>query len=175
MVGASAREVKIYQAVETKLKAMPKDKYAAWVKRLDEEEKARRLQELAAEDYLLHNVNVNPDRASSVESDQAERAAKEKLAKMTPAEREAEYQRLNAAHEADEKKAREAAQRELAQMAAKRGKAGEAADRAAGNAALALGAFAVLWLMFGGVWGWLIIASSLGLAYRTASGAVSST
>jgi hypothetical protein len=176
VVQHSAREVKIYTEVEKKLKAMPKDKYAAWVKKLDEEEKAERLQELATVDYLLHRVNVHPDRASSVEYKQATDAATEKIAKMSPAEREAEYQRLNAAHEAEQKKEREEAQRELKELAAKRERSGEADnDRAAGNAAIAVGAFAILYLMFGGIWGWLIIASSLGLAYRTASGAVSST
>ena len=169
------QEVAIYKAVEKKLKAMPKAQYDALVKKYDDEEKAERLESLVTEDILKMVIGVHPDRASSVEYDQAQKGAKEKIAKMTPAERDAEYKRLNAAHEKAIAEARAEYQKERAARAAARGRTVEEEESTARGAAVAIGAIVIFFLIFGGFWGIIFTLMALALAYRTASGSVTST
>ena len=167
------REAQIYQAVEKKLKAMPKAQYDARVQKLDKDEQAQRLQYYVAEEIMLKQIGVHPERATSVEHDQAERGAKEKIAGMTPAQRDAEYKRLHAQHEKDTAAAQAEFAKEQAARRAARGKAGEDADRARAHAATALGAFVIFMMVFGGIRGGILMLIALGLAYRTASGSIS--
>ena len=167
------KEVARYKAVEAKLKAIPKPQYDAWVKKLDEEEKARRLQGLVTDDILGTIIGVNPGRASSVEYDQASKAATDKIAKMTQPQRDAEYKRLNAAHEKEMADMRAAFQKEREARAAKRGRTVEEEESTARGAAAAIGAIVIFFLVFGSIRGAICLILALGLAYRTASGSVS--
>lgn len=169
------QEVARYQAVEKKLKAMPKQQYDAMVKKYDDEEKAARLESLVTDDILKMVVGVHPDRASSVEYAQAERGAKEKIAKMTQVQRDAEYKRLNAEHEKEMADARAAMKKEREARAAARGRTVEEEESTARGAAAAIGVIVIFFLVFGGFWGVIFTIMALALAYRTASGSVSST
>jgi len=169
------KEVARYKAVEAKLKAMPKTQYDAWVKKLDDEAKAQHLEQLVTDDILGTIIGVNPDRASSVENDQASKAAKEKIAKMTQPQRDAEYKRLNAAHEKEIADRHAAFQKEREARAAARGRTVEEEESAARGAAAAIGVIVIFFLVFGGFWGVLCTIMALGVAYRTASGSVTST
>jgi hypothetical protein len=166
-------EVALYKAVEAKLKAMPKTQYDAMVKKYDEEEKAARLQGLVSDDILKTVIGVHPSRASSVESDQADKAAKDKIAKMTQPQRDAEYKRLNAEHEKAMAEARAAAKKEREARAAARGRTVEEDESAARGAAAAIGAIVIFFLVFGSIRGAICLILALGLAYRTASGSIS--
>jgi hypothetical protein len=167
------QQVAVYQAVDKQLKAMPKAQYDAMVAKIEKDEQDSRLDDYLTEDILKTQVNVHPDRASSVEFAGAAKAAKEKIAGMTQPQRDAEYKRLNAQHEKEQEAARAAWQKEQAARRAARGKAGEDADRAVAHAAVALGAVAIFFLVFGGIGGGVLILLALGLAYRTASGSIS--
>jgi hypothetical protein len=167
------QEAAAYQAVEKKLKAMPETQYKTMVAKFDKEEEAEQLEAYVREDLLLNVIGVHPGRASSVEWDQAERGAKEKIAKMTPAQRDAEYKRLHAKHEKENAAALAEAQREAAARRASRTQEDVDAERATRNAAVAFGAVVIFFLIFGGIRGGILILLALGLAYRTASGSVS--
>ena len=167
------QEVALYKAVEAKLKAMPKAQYDAMVKKYDEEEKAARLESLVTDDILKMVIGVHPSRASSVESDQAEKAAKEKISKMTPVQRDAEYKRLNAEHEKAMADARAQMKKDREARAAARGRTVEEEESTARGAAAAIGAIVIFFLVFGSIRGAICLILALGLAYRTASGSVS--
>ena len=159
-----------YKAVEKKLKGMPKSEYNALVAKFDREEQAEELEMYLADEILLKEHGVNPDAASEVQSEQANKAAKERVAKMSPTQRDAEYKRL-AAQEEKELAAEEA--KDKAELAAKRARGEDTGERAARNAAVAVVSIVVFLAIFGGFKGvfWTILA--LGLAYRTASGSIS--
>jgi hypothetical protein len=147
------QEAAAYQAVEKKLKAMPETQYKTMVAKFDKEEEAEQLEAYVREDLLLNVIGVHPGRASSVEWDQAERGAKEKIAKMTPAQRDAEYKRLHAKHEKENAAALAEAQREAAARRASRTQEDVDAERATRNAAVAFGAVVIFFLIFGGIRG----------------------
>jgi hypothetical protein len=168
------QEIAAYQAVEKKLQAMPKAQYDALVKKYDEEEKARMLDHYVTEDILKMVIGVHPGRASSTEYKQATVAAKEKIAKMTPAERDAEYKRLHAQKEKENAEAVAAMKKARAERAAARGRTVEEEDSAAAGAMAAIGVAVVFFLLIGGCGNMIFMTLALGLAYRTASGSVSS-
>ncbi|MEA2710998.1 MAG: hypothetical protein QOF78_3599 [Phycisphaerales bacterium] len=167
------QEVAIYQAVEKKLKAMPKPQYDAWVKKLDAEEKADRLQHYVTDDIIKTVIGTHPSRASSVEYESAVKAATEKIAGMTQAQRDAEYTRLDAEHAKARANALAQMKKEREERAASRGRTVEDEERAASGAAAAIGAIVIFFLVFGGFRGVIFTLLALGLAYRTASGSVS--
>jgi hypothetical protein len=167
------QEVALYKAVEAKLKAMPKTQYDAMVKKYDDEEKAARLESLVTDDILKMVIGVHPSRASSVEYAQAEKGAKDKISKMTPVQRDAEYKRLNAEHEKAMADARVQMQKDREARAAARGRTVEEDESAARGAAAAIGAIVIFFLVFGSIRGAICLILALGLAYRTASGSIS--
>jgi len=168
-------QVALYKAVEKKLQTMPKAEYDALVKKYDEQEKAEMLDYYVTEDILKMVIGVHPSRASSTEHDQAAKAAKEKIAKMTPAERDAEYKRLNAQKEKENAEMVAAAKKAREERAAARGRTVEEEESTARGAVAAIGAIVIFFLIFNGFGGVFALILALGLAYRTASGSVSST
>ena len=166
------QRIAAYQAVEKKLKAMPETQYKAMVAKFEKDEEADRLHAYVREDIITGVIGTHPSRASSVEWDQAEHGAKEKIAKMTQPQRDAEYKRLRAQHEKASAAALEEAKRQEAARQAARTEDDIAAERATRNAAVALGGVIIVLMVFGGIRGIILILLALGLAYRTASGSV---
>jgi uncharacterized membrane protein len=162
-----------YQAVEKKLKAMPESQYKAMVAKFEKDEEAGRLLQYVREDVIKSVIGTHPSRASSVEWDAADKAAKEKIAKMTQPQRDAEYKRLHAQHEKMTAARIEEEKRAAAAREAARTDDDRAAERATRNAAVALGGAIIILMVFGGIRGIILILLALGLAYRTASGSVS--
>ena len=167
------QRIAAYQAVEKKLKAMPETEYKAMVAKFDKQEEASRLHAWVREEIMTTVIGVHPGRASSVEWDQAEKATKDKIAKWTPAERDAEYKRLHAQHEKKTAARIEAEKQAAAAREAARTDVDRANERATRNAVFVVGGMLILFLVFGGFWGIVLMLSALGLAYRTASGTVS--
>jgi hypothetical protein len=163
------REIAAYQAVEKKLKAMPKPQYDAMLARLKREERDSNLEGLLTEDILLRELGYHPSRAGQVLTRQANGSAKERIAKMSEAERDATYKRLNAEAEAEHEK-------RMAEMRAemkKRHDSGE--DGMSSGAVAAVTGIVIFFLVFGGIKGAFWTCVALALAYRTASGSVTSS
>jgi hypothetical protein len=164
------KEVAAYQAVEKKLKAMPKKDYDAMVLKLEQEEQRAELQTMLWEEILKKEFQVNPDHAGSVQSEAAHKTAKERVAAMSQAQRDAEYKRLTA--EEAKESARELEQAK-AESAARKAKGLDKNDGVSKGAVAAFGAVVIFFLVFGGISGAFWTICALGLAYRTASGSVS--
>ena len=107
-----------------------------------------------------------------MEWDTADNAAKKKIAQMTQPQRDAEYKRLHAQHEKVTAARLEEEKRAAAAREAARTDDDRAAERATRNAVVAIGGIVIVFLVFGGIRGIILILLALGLAYRTASGSV---
>jgi chemotaxis protein histidine kinase CheA len=162
-----------YQAVEKKLKTMPESQYKAMVAKFEKDEEAGRLHNYVREDIIKSVIGTHPSRANSVEWDTADKAAKDKIAKMTQPQRDAEYKRLHAQHEKVTAARLEEEKRAAAAREAARTDDDRAAERATRNAAVAIGGIIIVLMVFGGIRGIILILLALGLAYRTASGSIS--
>jgi hypothetical protein len=160
------RDIAAYQAVEKRLKQMPKSEYDAMVARLDRQERDERLEGYLTDDILINEMHYHPDNAGEVLYGQANKTAKERIAKMNDAQRTAEYKRLDAA----------AAKEREKQLAELRAEMKKRADRGEGQissgAVAAVTGIVILFLVFGGLKGAFWTLCALGLAYRTASGSV---
>jgi hypothetical protein len=167
------QEAAAYQAVEKKLKAMPKTQYDAMVAKFEHEEAMAQLEDYMVEEILKKDHNIHPDAAGSVQWDQATKSAQERLAKMTQPQKDAEYKRL---HAEDAKREAQALAARQAERAARKARGEDPdADGISSGAVFAVGAIVIFFLVFGGIKGMICTLIALGLAYRTASGAVSSS
>lgn len=162
-------EAAAYQAVEKRLKALPKPQYAALIAKLDREERDERLSGYMTE-KVMGELHVSY-RDGSVIVNQAAKTAQERIAKMTEAEKDAAFKQFDA--DRKKKEAELLAQmREAKKQRAARGER-ELGDGPSSGAVAAIGTLVILYLVFGGIKGFIFTMLSLGLAYRTASGSIS--
>jgi hypothetical protein len=164
------QNVAAYQAVEKKLKAMPKAQYNAMVAKFDQDEREQELAGYLTEDLIKKQFNVHPDSATGQQWEMASKQAKEKMASMTQAQKDAEHKKLAAA---EEKELQEQIAKAKAERAARKARGEDDGSGAAAGAAAAIGFVFIMFLVFGGFKGFLFTLGALFLAYRSASGSVS--
>src|SRR5581483_1431992 len=149
------------KATLAKLQSMSPAEYQAKVKKAKDDGEVQELVSLESEEAASHIDHTVGHRQQFEAMLDAEKKAKDKVLAMTPAERQAELARLRTAEQAE------------AQAAAARAAAARASNPTS-SASASLGMAVIVLLIFG-IRPIIIMILAMGIAYRTASGSVTST